>query len=59
MRRFSSTLKSSDLEILPFSKEINEKKEAFRKYADAASMERIRSMVFSLFPFSFFRGEIG
>ena len=50
MERFSTKLKSFDIEFLPFIEEINAKQEAIRGYADAATMERVRS---KLSPFLF------
>ena len=38
-------LKSFDLEFQPFLEEINAKEEVIRECADAATMERIRSMI--------------
>ena len=45
MKKFASTLKSFDIEFKPFIEEINAKEEAIRECADAATMERIRSMI--------------
>lgn len=38
-----NTLKSFDLEFQPFIEEINAKERVIREYADAATMERVRS----------------
>ena len=55
-KSFLSTLKSFDVEFLPFIEEINAKEEVIREYADAATMERIRRMLpsFILFCSVFF-----
>ena len=46
------TFKSFDIEFLPFIQQINAKEEAIRELADAATMERVRSMlILSLFFF--------
>jgi len=45
IKKFASTLKSFDIEFLPFIEEINAKEEVIRECADAATMERIRSML--------------
>lgn len=58
MKKFSTTLQSFDIEFLPFIEEINAKEEAIRAYADAATMERVRSKLsFSIFP-SLWWGEV-
>ena len=51
IKKISITLKSFDIEFLPFIKEITAKEEEIRAYADAATMERIRSKLsISFFP---------
>ena len=58
MKKLSTTLQSFDIEFLPFIEEINAKQEAIRAYADAATMERVRSKFsFSIFP-SLWWGEV-
>jgi len=44
IKKFASTLKSFDIEFQPFIEEINTKEGVIREFADAATMERIRSM---------------
>ena len=39
----ANTLKSFDLEFQPFTEEINIKEGIIREFADAATMERVRS----------------
>ena len=48
MEKFGTTLKSFDIEFQPFVNEINEKERIIREYADAATMERIRSMTLDI-----------
>ena len=43
--KFAVALKSFDIEFRPFIEEINAKERAIQEYADAATMERIRSMI--------------
>lgn len=43
--RFAMTLKSFDVEFRPFIEEINKKDKVIREFADAATMEHIRSMI--------------
>ena len=43
------TFKSFDIEFLPFIQEINAKEGVIRELADAATMERVRSMLTLLF----------
>ena len=45
VKKFGSILKSFDVEFQPFIEEINAKEEVIRECADAATMERIRSMI--------------
>ena len=45
MKKFATTLKSFEIEFQPFVEEINAKEGAIRQCADAATMDRIRSMV--------------
>lgn len=45
MKKFSITLKSFDTEFQPFIEEINAKEGVIRECADAATMDRIRSMI--------------
>ena len=45
IKKFASIFKSFDVEFEPFIEEINAKEEAIRECADAATMERIRSMI--------------
>jgi len=45
IKRFASTLKSFDIEFQPFIEEINAKEGIIRELADAATMERIKSML--------------
>ena len=45
VKKFSSILKSFDIEFQPFIEEINAKEEVIQECADAATMERIRSMI--------------
>lgn len=45
MTKFVMTLKSFEVEIQPFIKDMNEKEGFIREYADAATMERVRSMI--------------
>ena len=45
VKKFASILKSFDIEFQPFIEEINAKEEVIRECADAATMERIRSMI--------------
>lgn len=47
-KKFTATLKSFDVEFQPFIEDINSKERAIREYADAATMERIRSMILHL-----------
>ena len=44
IKKIANTLKPFDLEFQPYIEEINAKEGDIRKYADAASMERIKSM---------------
>lgn len=44
MTKIANTLKSFDIEFQPFIEEINAREEAIREFADASTMERIRSM---------------
>ena len=48
-KKFSITFKSFDIEFLPFIQEIKAKEDIIRELADAATMERVRSM-FILYP---------
>ena len=48
MKQFSSTLKSFNTEFQPSIDEINEKEEAISKYAGAATMERIKGILYLL-----------
>lgn len=48
MKKFGTTLKSFDIEFQPFVNEIKEKERIIREYADAATMERIRSMMLDI-----------
>ena len=48
MKKFGTTLKSFDIEFQPFVNEIKEKERIIREYADAATMERIRSMILDI-----------
>ena len=43
MTKVANTLKSFDIEFQPFIEEINAREGAIRKFADAATMESIRS----------------
>ena len=45
IKKIANTLKSFDIEFQPFIEEINAKEGAIRESADAATMERIKSMV--------------
>ena len=45
VKKFTSILKSFDIEFQPFIEEINAKEGVIRECADAATMERIRSMI--------------
>ena len=45
VKKFASILKSFDMEFQPFIEEINAKEKVIRECADAATMERIRSMI--------------
>ena len=45
MGRFAITLRSFDIEFQPFIEEINAKESVIRQYADAATMERVKSMI--------------
>ena len=45
MKKFAVTLKSFEIEFQPFIEEINTKEVVIRQCADAATMDRIRSMV--------------
>ena len=45
VKKFASILKSFDIEFQPFIEEINAKEKVIRECADAATMERIRSMI--------------
>ena len=45
MKKFANSLKSFDIEFQPFIEEINAKEGAIREYADAATMEKIQSMI--------------
>lgn len=47
--RFFSTLKSFEVEFLPFIEEISAKEKVIREYADVATMEKTRSMLPSFF----------
>ena len=44
IKKLASALKSFDIEFQPFIDEINAKEGVIRECADAATMERIRSM---------------
>ena len=43
MKKLTNALKSFDIEFQPFIEEINAKEGAIREYADAVTMERVRS----------------
>ena len=43
IKKLAKPLKSFDLEFQPFIEEINAKEQVIREYADAATMERVRS----------------
>ena len=43
--KFANTFRSFDVEFRPFIEEINVKEGVIRECADAATMERIRSMI--------------
>ena len=45
IKQITTILTSFDIEFQPFIAEINTKEKIIRKYADSATMERIRSMV--------------
>ena len=45
MKKFAITLKSFEIEFQPLIEEINAKEGVIRQYADAATMDRVRSMV--------------
>ena len=45
MKKLAITLKPFEVEFQPFIEEINTKEGVIRGYADAATMERIRSMI--------------
>ena len=45
IKQITTILTSFDIEFQPFIEEVNTKEKVIRKYADAATMERIRSMV--------------
>ena len=46
MKKFANILlRPFDIEFQPFVEEINKKEEVIRECADAATMERIRSMI--------------
>ena len=44
MKKFTSKLKPFDVEFQPFVEEISAKEGVIRRHADAATMERMRSM---------------
>ena len=46
--KFVNALHSFDVEFQPFIEEINAKECVIREFADAATMERIRSMILHL-----------
>ena len=48
IKKIANTLKPFDLEFQPYIEEINAKEGDIRKYADAASMERIKGMIIHL-----------
>lgn len=57
--KFSSAFKSFEVELLPFIKEIEGKEKTIRECADAATMQRIQSMLFlSLFLLLFFSYQV-
>lgn len=41
----ASTIKSFEIEFQPFIKDIHDKEQTIREYADAATMERVRGML--------------
>ena len=45
MKKLAITLKTFEIEFQPFIEEINAKEGVIRQCADAATMDRIRSMV--------------
>ena len=45
MKKIAITLKSFEIEFQPFIEEINTKEGIIRQCADAATMDRVRSMV--------------
>ena len=45
IKTVANIFKSFDIEFQPFIEEINAKEGVIREYADAATMERIRSMI--------------
>ena len=45
MKKFASMFKPFDIEFQPFIEEISAKEEVIRECADAATMERVRSMI--------------
>ena len=47
-KKLANMLKSFDIEFWPFIEEIDAKEGVIRKYADAATMERIRGIILHL-----------
>ena len=45
MKKLAITLKSFEIEFQPFIEDINAKEGVIRQFADAANMDRVRSMV--------------
>ena len=45
IEKITNKFKSFDIEFLPFIEEINAKEGVIRKFADAATMERIRGII--------------
>ena len=48
MKKFTNILKPFDIEFQPFIQEIDAKEVVLQQYADAATMERVRSMWYSI-----------
>ena len=48
MKKIASALKSFNTEFQPFIDEINIKEKAISDYASAATMERIRGMIYMI-----------
>lgn len=50
IKRITNTLKAFEIEFQPYVEEINAKEGVIRECADAATMERVRSMFLHIHP---------